>query len=214
VTGTLRVIETAARIGARRIVLASSSTVYGNAPEPDRSETLVPEPLTPYALSKLAAEHLLNIYAPLKNLSHVSLRLFNVYGPRQNPNHPYANVTCKVAHAATTPAPVIDLYGDGHQTRDFVYVGDVVDAFMAVAFDSKRALYNVGSGASHSISDVIAMVERVSGARLSRRQLPPWPNDIRSIRADIRRLATDHGYAPAVSLEQGLARTVAYFREA
>jgi UDP-glucose 4-epimerase len=213
VTGTQRVIETGARIGARRIVFASSSTVYGNAPEPDRRETLVPAPLTPYALSKLTAEHLLGMYAPLEKLSQVSLRLFNVYGPRQNPNHPYANVTCKVAHAATN-SRAIDLYGDGHQTRDFVYVGDVVNAFMAVGFESKQSLYNVGSGASHSINDVIAMVERVSGVELTRRQRPPWSNDIRSIRADIQRLATDHGYSPAVSLEQGLARTVAYFRDA
>src|SRR5687767_1775883 len=138
VTGTLRVIQAAARVGARRIVFASSSTVYGGVPEPDKHESMVPQPLTTYALSKLSSEHLLALYAPLHGFSHVALRLFNVYGPRQSPNHPYANVTCKLAHAVANALP-IDVYGDGDQTRDFVFVDDVVSAFVRVGFESKRS---------------------------------------------------------------------------
>jgi len=212
VTGTLRVIETAAAVGARRIVLASSSTVYGNSAEPVKREDMLPQPITVYALSKLASEHLLALYAPIHGFSHVSLRLFNVYGPRQSPDHPYANVTCKLAHSVSH-SRAIDVYGDGDQSRDFVYVDDVVGAFLAVALRSERTVYNVGSGASHSINELVAAVQRVSGTPLVRRDLPPWPNDIRSIRADTQLIARDHGYAPKVSLDEGLRRSVEYFRE-
>lgn len=218
VTGTLRVLDVAARVGARRIILASSSTVYGNPPSasgtasPDRHEAMVPQPLTVYALSKLTAEHLLNVFAPIRQVSHTSLRLFNVYGPRQKPDHPYANVTCKLAHAAATSRE-FDVVGDGEQTRDFVFVDDVVTAFMTVAESARKPVYNVGSGVACSINELVKLVERVGGVKLETRRLPPWPNDIRGIRADVRSFASDHGYSSKIGLEQGLARTIAYFRE-
>jgi UDP-glucose 4-epimerase len=212
VTGTLRVIETAGAIGARRVVLASSSTVYGNSAEPVKREDMLPQPITVYALSKLASEHLLALYAPLKGYSHVALRLFNVYGPRQSPDHPYANVTCKLAHAASH-GQNIDVYGDGQQSRDFVYVDDVVSAFVAVAMHSERSVYNVGSGVSRSINELVDAVQRVSGVPLKRRDLPPWPNDIRMIRADTQHIARDHGFKTAITLEEGLLRSVEYFRQ-
>lgn len=212
VTGTLRVLETAKAIKARRIVLASSSTVYGNSADPLKREDMLPEPITVYALSKLTSEHLLALYAPLYGFSHVSLRLFNVYGPRQSPDHPYANVTCKLAHAVSN-SRTIDVFGDGDQSRDFVYVDDVVSAFVAVALHAERTIYNVGSGAASSINQLVDAVQRVSGTQLVRRDLPPWPNDIRAIQADTRQLARDHGYVPGVSLDEGLLRTVQYFRE-
>lgn len=211
-TGTLRVIETAARIGARRIVFASSSTVYGSAGDAIKRESAVPAPITVYALSKLASEHLLALYAPIHGYSHTSLRLFNVYGPRQSPDHPYANVTCKFAHAVTA-SKTIDLYGDGEQSRDFVYVDDVVRAFVTVAESSKRPVYNVGSGVSRSINELLEIVERVGETQLTRRQLPPWPNDIRSIRADVELIAQDHDFRARTSLEEGIASTIRYFRE-
>lgn len=211
-TGTSRVIETASKIGARRILFASSSTVYGSEGTPLKSESSLPQPITVYALSKLASEHLLAMYAPLRGFSHVSLRLFNVYGPRQTPNHPYANVTCKFAHASANSLP-IDLFGDGEQSRDFVFVEDVVRAFATVAEKSPRTMYNVGSGTSTSINQLIATVERVGEAALTRRTHDAWPNDIRSIQADIQSIARDHDYSPRASLEEGISRTIRYFRE-
>lgn len=210
--GTARVIQLAAKIGARRIVFASSSTVYGNAGPPLKHENLLPAPLSVYALTKLAGEHLLRQYAPLTGYSHVALRLFNVYGPRQTPNHPYANVTCKFAHAAAHRLP-IEVFGDGEQARDFVYVEDVVRAFVAVAEAAEHSHYNVGSGTSCSINDLVALTEHASGQSLARRNCPAWPNDIRDIRADVALLQRTHGYLPGVSLEAGINRTLEYFRK-
>lgn len=212
-TGTWRVLETAPLLGARRIIFASSSTIYGNSGDPLKHESFLPEPLTVYALSKLASEQLLALYAPIHGYSQVSLRLFNVYGSRQTPDHPYANVTCKFAHAAANSLS-IDVLGDGDQTRDFVHVEDVVRAFVAAGERSPESLYNVGSGTSYSINQLIATVANVAGAPLARRSRPPWPNDIRSIRADIQSITRDLGYLPRVSLETGLSRTIQYFRDA
>jgi UDP-glucose 4-epimerase len=131
VGGLLTVLETMRAIGAKRIVFASSATVYGEGTGAPLRETDPPHPITTYALTKLAGEHLLRMYGGLWGFTHTSLRLFNVYGPRQSPDHPYANVTCKFTHAAARGLGV-KLYGDGEQSRDFVFVDDVVDAFVRV----------------------------------------------------------------------------------
>ena len=194
------------------VVFASSSTVYGNRPDPVRRETDVPAPINVYALSKLTGEHLLAMYGPLYGFTHTSLRLFNVYGPRQSPTHAYANVTCKFSHAAATGAPV-KLFGDGSVTRDFVYVDDVVDAFVEASAGPKpHAVYNVGTGADRSIAALLAEVEQLGGRTLDVERCPPWPNDIIAIRADVDRLRRDFERVPRVGLTQGLAQTIAYFR--
>jgi UDP-glucose 4-epimerase len=213
VTGMLRVLELARDLGGTRILFASSSTVYGDRPDPVRRETDVPAPITVYAATKLLGEHLLAMYAPLYGFTHTSLRLFNVYGPRQNPDHPYANVTCKFAFAAANHTGV-RLYGDGLQTRDFVYVSDVVDAFLAVEAGSEQAAYNVGTGADAPILSLLEHVQRAVGAELPVERLGAWHNDIRAIRADCSRLTAETGWAPKVSLGEGLRRTVAFFQGA
>jgi nucleoside-diphosphate-sugar epimerase len=151
------------------------------------------------------------MYAPLYGYEHVCLRLFNVYGPRQNPDHPYANVTCKFAHAAARGAPVT-LYGDGKQTRDFVFVDDAVEAFIRVSNPTQARVYNVGTGQDAAIGHLLHLVQELSGARLKVDQCPPWPNDIRAIRADVSLLARDTGFQPRVSLAQGLLRTIEFFQ--
>jgi UDP-glucose 4-epimerase len=211
VNGLLQVMQFAADRQVPRIVFASSSTVYGNRAGIDLAEDMLPAPLTAYALTKLTGEHLLRMYAPLRGFTHCSLRLFNVYGPRQAPDHPYANVTCKFAHAVATNMPV-DLYGDGEQSRDFVYVADVVAAFLAVLEGSGESLYNVGTGREARIKDLIAELSEIGGAPLRVHQRDPWPNDIRSIRADTSRFTAEFGFRPEVLLAQGLANTVEFFR--
>jgi UDP-glucose 4-epimerase len=211
IVGLYRLLETCGRLPGVRFVFASSSTVYGARDASSCREDDPPAPLTMYALSKLAGEHMLRMYAPLHGFEHVSLRLFNVYGPRQNPDHPYANVTCKFARAAAEGSPVT-LYGDGKQTRDFVFVDDVVEAFMRASVGAPRAVYNVGTGQDAAIIDLLETVQGIAGARLEVDRRPPWPNDIRRIRADISAMREDLGFAPEVSLRDGLERTVAFFR--
>ncbi len=208
--GLLRVIEFAAASGVGRIVFASSSTVYGDQRLPVLDETAPPAPLSVYALTKLAGEHLLAIYGKLHGFSHVSLRLFNVYGPRQAVDHPYANVTCKFSHAAANGLGV-KRYGDGNQTRDFVYVEDVVHAFLAVLAASRQTVYNVGTGEEHSINALLATLEGLTGRAISVEDLGTWPNDIRRIRADVTRLEREFGVRPRVTLLDGLSRTLDYF---
>ncbi|HEX6604393.1 MAG TPA: NAD-dependent epimerase/dehydratase family protein [Sphingomicrobium sp.] len=212
VDGLLRVIQFAAERKVPRIVFASSSTVYGDQQAIPLSETTPPQPLTVYALTKLAGEHLLRLYSAMHGFTHCSLRLFNVYGPRQATDHPYANVTCKFSHAAANGLPV-KLYGDGRQSRDFVYVADVVRAFLAVLEGSQREVYNVGTGETARIKDLIAELGGIVGRALEVEQCAPWPNDIRSIRADTSRFETEFGFRPQVPLSEGLRQTVEFFRE-
>ena len=212
VGGTQRVIDFAAATATPRIVFASSSTVYGNQHGAALSEATPPRPLSVYALTKLAGEHLLRLYGQLHGFSHCSLRLFNVYGPRQATDHPYANVTCKFSHAAAHGLPV-NLYGDGEQSRDFVYVADVVRALVAVIEASPAPLYNIGTGVAASINRLLAELARITGAPLVTNACPPWPNDISSIRADAAAFERDFGFGAATPLAEGLARTVAFFAD-
>lgn len=211
VSGLLSLIDFAAQNQVRRIVFASSSTVYGNQQHIRLTEDAPPGPLTVYALSKLTSEHLLRIYGAMHGFSHCSLRLFNVYGPRQAPDHPYANVTCKFAHAAAHGLP-INLYGDGEQSRDFIYVADAVRAFMAVLNQSSQAIYNVGTGRTVRINELITKLGEMRGEPLAVSRQPPWPNDIRSISADTDRLHSEFGFRPDTGLSTGLQRTVEFFR--
>ena len=124
----------------------------------------------------------------MHGFSYCCLRLFNVYGPRQTTDHPYANVTCKFAYAASQSLQV-KRFGDGEQSRDFVFVDDVVTAFLAVLDQSVCAIYNVGTGEAYSVNELMRQLESITGRPLEFEQYDPWPNDIRSIKADIGRLS-------------------------
>ena len=208
--GLLRLIEFVARRKIGRIVFASSSTVYGNNSEERLTEQVMPAPLTVYALTKLGGEHLLDLYGKMHGFSHCSLRLFNVYGPRQATDHPYANVTCKFSHAAANRLPV-KLYGDGGQSRDFVYVGDVVRAILAVLPGSQQPIYNIGTGEDRTINQLLEILGEISGRPLEVEQCAPWANDIRRIRADVSRFQQEFGFRPEVDIRQGLEATVRFF---
>jgi UDP-glucose 4-epimerase len=205
--GTLCVLEAARAQGARRVVLASSSSVYGCAatlPTPEATEA---RPASPYAVSKLAGEHYARVHAELFGLSTLCLRLFNVYGPGQPAGGPYAQLVPRVLDALRRgDAPVV--FGDGRQSRDLVYVGDVARAVLAAAASEATGVVNIGSGRATSVLDVVAAAGRALGVRAVPRFGPDRPGDVRHTCADTRRAAEALGWEAGVDLDEGLHRTV------
>ncbi len=211
IIGLLRLIDMVRRLDNPRLIFASSSTVYGNGGEPVKREGQQAAPLSVYALTKYMGEHTLAAYSELHGIDWVALRFFNVYGPRQAHDHPYANVTCKFAYAAAMGHGV-RLYGDGMQTRDFVYIDDVVESMLTVSGGSQQRVYNVGTGTDISILRLLGVAQSLANEKLPVEALPPWPNDIEQIKADISRLSDEFGWSPKTPVEEGLARTVDWFR--
>jgi nucleoside-diphosphate-sugar epimerase len=193
-------LEACTKVSLERIVYASSSSVYGdNTPMPMREDAR-PEPVSPYGVSKLAAEHLCYLYHVNYRLPTVSLRYFTVYGPRQRPDMGFH----KFLRAAILNEP-ITVYGDGEQTRDFTFVADAVSATIAVATHGiPGRVYNIGGGSRVSINQVIEMIARVSGRRPLITVDPAQKGDMRHTYADTRLARTDLGFEPAVGLEEGL----------
>jgi UDP-glucose 4-epimerase len=211
--GTLNVLEAARHAGVRRVVSTSSSSVYGgDAPVPT-PETAPPRPRSPYAVSKLAGEHYARVYWELHRLETVSLRLFNVYGPRQRPDSQYAAVIPLFIEAlGSGHSP--EVHGDGRQSRDFTYVDDAVAAFLdAGAASAARCagrVYNVAGGGEESLLDLLAVLGRILGVDIPVRHVAPRPGDVRRSRADFTAASADLGWRPTVGFEEGLARTVSW----
>ncbi|TLZ62941.1 MAG: NAD-dependent epimerase/dehydratase family protein [Methanobacteriota archaeon] len=206
-TGTLNVLAGAREAGVRRLVFASSCAVYGRATG-SLKEDLPPDPLSPYAVTKLASEYFLRVLSG-DGLETVALRLFNVYGPRQAPDSPYSSVVARFVRSAATGTP-LTLHGDGRQTRDFVFVSDIAEAFerAATSRGAGGGLFNVGSGRETSILDLIEALRPLAGASLKVVREPRRAGDIRSSRADTRRAARTLGFRARTSLKEGLRRTL------
>jgi UDP-glucose 4-epimerase len=212
VTGTLRLLVVARDVGVRRVVFASSSSVYGASLEVPKVETMTPAPVSPYAVSKLTGEHYCRVFYELYGLETVSLRYFNVYGPRQDPASEYAAVIPKFITLALEGKP-LEVHGDGQQSRDFTYIEDAVQATLlaATAPGVGGAVLNVGAGSTHSILDLVRTLEAILGRRLEVRHTSPRPGDVRITLADITAARWRLGYEPRVPFEEGLRRTVAFF---
>src|SRR5581483_447597 len=211
-TGTIRLLLAAREAGVRRLVFASSSSVYGDQPVLPLHEGLRPQPISPYGASKLAGEHYCANFSRHYGLETVALRYFNVFGPRQDPNSEYAAVVARFILAARRGAP-LEIHGDGKQTRDFTYVANVVDANLAAAEAPGVAgeTFNVACGEQLSVLDIASGLERILGRPLLRRHTPPRRGDVRDTRADISRARDRLGYRPGVEFMEGLRRTVAAF---
>jgi UDP-glucose 4-epimerase len=212
--GTLNVLEAARQAGVRRVVSTSSSSVYGGKAAVPTPESAPAQPRSPYAVSKLAGEHYARVYWELHQLETVSLRLFNVYGPRQRPESEYAAVIPRFIGALGSGHPP-EVHGDGRQSRDFTYVEDAVAAFLdagaAPAGHCAGRVYNVAGGREQSLLDLLSVLGRLLGVDIPARHVEPRPGDVRRSRADLRSAAADLGWEPTVGVEEGLARTVAWF---
>lgn len=214
-TGTLSVLEAARRAGGvRRVVYAGSSSAYGQAKARYKSEDLVPAPLSPYAVSKLAGEHYAKVYSDLFGVEAVTLRYFNVFGPRQDPAGAYAAVIPKFIQCALRGEP-LPVHGDGGQTRDFTFVANVVDANERAATSPGAAgqVFNVACGQSISLLDLVGAVqELMPDKRLQIQHLPSRSGDVRDSLADVSRAREVLGYEPKVSFREGIARTFEWYR--
>lgn len=199
---TQHVLETARDTGLRRLVYASSSSVYGDAETYPTVETLRPRPVSPYGVTKLAAEQLCETYRTVFGVPAVSLRLFSVYGPRQRPDMAFARLVA--AACAHRPFP---LYGDGGQSRDFTYVGDVVTAMRAAALSSFSGVANLGGGSEVTMNQVIALLGRLA-APVDVVRGPVQPGDARRTAADITVARDAFGYRPATHIRAGLTAMV------
>jgi len=211
-TGTMRLLLAARDAGVRRVVCASSSSVYGDQPVLPLHEELRPQPISPYGASKLIGEHYCENFSRHYGLETASLRYFNVFGPRQDPASEYAAVVARFILAAQRGVP-LEVHGDGEQTRDFTYVANVVDANLgaAEAPGLSGEVFNVACGERLSVLDIARNLEVVLGRSLPVRHAPPRRGDVRDTLADISRARTRLGYAPAVSFLEGLRRTVSAF---
>jgi len=199
VLASQRVFEAAVAAGVR-VVFASSSSVYGAPERFPTPEDEPPHPLSPYGVTKLACEHLLDAYVRSYDLDAVVLRYFNAFGPRQRPDMAFTRIAFALA-AGTS----FELFGDGSQSRSWTYVGDVVDATIR-AMATGTGTYNVGGALEASMNESIELLERLAGATLDVRRTTAVPGDQRRTVADTTRIRRELGWAPAVSLEEGLAR--------
>ncbi len=205
-TGTLNVLLAARDSGVRRVVTASSAAVYGDNPVTPQREDLLPAPLSPYGVTKLAAEHYCRVFQEVYGLTTVCLRYFNVYGPRQDPGSEYAGVIPRFIQRALERKPAT-IYGDGEQTRDFVFVKDVVEANILAAEKGAAGIYNTGSGTALTINRLAEMVGEAAGLVIPPVYEPARTGDIRYSTADITR-AQGFGYTPRGSLAEHLAGMV------
>jgi UDP-glucose 4-epimerase len=208
--GTLAILAAAERAGVRRVVFASSSSVYGDTAVLPKGEGLPPRPLSPYAAAKLAGELYCRSWAAHTRLETVSLRFFNVYGPRQDPDSPYAAVIPKFLRCLREGRRM-PVYGDGGQTRDFTYVGDVVRGLReaARAPGLSGRVYNLAGGSPVSVAELARTLARLSGLRADIELLPPRAGDIRDSWADPSAARRDFGFEASTALEEGLRRTLA-----
>jgi UDP-glucose 4-epimerase len=217
VTGTLNLLVAARDAGVKRLIYASSSSVYGEqAPEEAKVESMTPQPISPYGVAKLTAELYCQVFYKVYGLETVSLRYFNVFGPRQDPASDYAAVIPRFITAFLRgEAPII--YGDGEQTRDFTYVGNVVAGNLAAAHCPAEGVagevFNLALGGQTSLNELGDILQELIGAQLAPRYADPRPGDIKHSRAGIEKIQRAMGYAPEISVGEGLEKTVAWYRQ-
>jgi len=215
VLGTLNVLAAATEAGVKRVVYASSCSIYEDSPELPKRETMLPAPKSPYAASKLAGEHLCRVFYETYGLKTIMLRYFNVFGPHQNFHSPYAAVIPRFIVAALTGQPAV-IFGDGYQSRDFAFVDNVVEANLAAVAAPEDALgraFNIAYGKRYSLLELLDFLEQIVGRRVERRFEKARPGDVKHSQADISAARHYLGYFPKVDFLDGLRYTVKWIQE-
>ena len=213
IDGTFNVLRAAVAGGARRVVYAASSSAYGDTVELPKVETVQPRPKSPYALQKLVGELYMNVFAGTWGIETVSLRYFNVYGPRQDPSSPYSGVLSLFMKAVLERcSPTI--YGDGEQSRDFTYVEDVAELNLkaARAGGVSGRMYNAGNGGRVTVNQAWELVQKLAGVSIPANYGPARAGDVRDSQADTRAVVRHLGHAPRFSFEEGMRLTLAWYR--
>ena len=217
IEGTLNLLLAARDAGVKRVVYAASSSAYGESQVLPKHEGMVPQPISPYAVQKLAGEHYAHAFAAVYGLETVSLRYFNIFGPRQDANSQYSAVLAKfITSMLAGKAPTI--YGDGEQSRDFTYVDNAVRANLlaaeAPAAEVSGKIFNIATGTRFSLNQTYKLLQSIIGFRHDAEYAPPRAGDVRHSLADITLAQTHLRYAPTVGFEEGLRRTVDWYRAA
>jgi nucleoside-diphosphate-sugar epimerase len=214
IDGTLNVLVAAKELKVKRVVFAASSSVYGETATLPKVETMRPEPISPYGVTKYVGELYGQTFGRCYGLENVALRYFNIFGPRQDPGSPYSGVLAKFCTAFLEGTqPVV--FGDGEQTRDFTYVENAVQANLLAceAPNASGTVFNVGVGGRISLNDVLRELARITGKTVEAKYEAPRDGDIRDSQADISQARVFLGYEPRVTFEEGLARTLEWYRE-
>ncbi len=213
IDGTLNVLVAARDARVRRVVFAASSSAYGETPTLPKKEDMAPAPISPYGVTKFVGELYAQVFGRVYGLENVSLRYFNVFGPRQDPGSPYSGVLSRFATALLDGAqPVV--FGDGEQSRDFTYVENVVQANL-LACEAPQAsglVFNIGTGDRFTLNQTLKLLEKISGRPTRPRYDPPRAGDIRDSQADISLARRVLGYNPRIGFEEGLRRTWDWYR--
>jgi UDP-glucose 4-epimerase len=212
-TATLHLLQAAREAGVRRVIYAATSTAYGNSDRLPNRETDLPRPLSPYAVAKLAGEHYCETFTQLYGLETVRLRYFNVFGPRQSAQGPYAAVIPRTLEQMMEGRNPI-IHGDGLQSRDFTYVDDVVQANLLAARAQRVAgkVYNIAYGQRTTLLELVNYANALLGTNLKPTHVPPRPGDIRHTLADTTRAQAELGYCASTDLKEGLNRCIKYLR--
>ncbi len=215
VEGTLNVLVAARDARAKRVVFAASSSAYGETPALPKVESMQPAPISPYGVSKYAGELYAQVFGHVYGLENVCLRYFNIFGPRQDPGSPYSGVLAKFCTAFLDGQPPV-VFGDGEQSRDFTYVQNAVAANLlaCTAANVSGKVFNIGTGGRVTLNQTLALLAKLSGVAPEIKYDPPRDGDIRDSQADISQARELLQYEPAVDFEEGLQRTLEWYREA
>lgn len=214
VEGTLNVLVAARDAKVKRIVYAASSSAYGETATLPKVETMQPEPISPYGVAKYAGELYMQTFGRVYGLENVCLRYFNIFGPRQDPGSPYSGVLAKFCSGFLDGTPPV-VFGDGEQSRDFTYVDNAVAANLLAceAPNASGKVFNIGTGGRVTLNETVALLNTLTGGSLETKFEPPREGDIRDSQADITQAREFLKYEPSVSFEEGLRRTLDWYRE-